>query len=123
MPRGITAVRALLEAGVTVAGAGDNIRDPLNPVGAADALATAALLVAASHLTVEEAFLAVTASARRVMGLPPAGAVVGASADFLAVRAASIADAIARLMHDRVVIHAGSLVARRVGTLEVPDLR
>lgn len=35
-PRGLTAVRALLDAGVPLAGGGDNIRDPFNPVGRAD---------------------------------------------------------------------------------------
>src|SRR3954452_21259162 len=35
-PRGLTALRALLDAGVTVAAGGDNIRDPFNPVGRAD---------------------------------------------------------------------------------------
>ena len=84
MPRGLTATRALLDAGVTLAGAGDNIRDPLNPVGAADPLATAALLVAARHLTVEESLDAVTRAGRAIMGLPPAGAFVGGAADFLA---------------------------------------
>ena len=117
MPRGLTATRALLDAGVTLAGAGDNIRDPLNPVGAADHLATAALLVAAGHLTVEESLDAVTRAGRVVMGLRPAGAFVGGAADFLAVRASSVDDAISRLMHDRLVIHAGALVARRTSEL------
>lgn len=121
-PRGLTAVRALRDAGVTVAGGGDNIRDPLNPVGAADALATAALLVAAAHLTIDEALGAVTTDARRVMGLAPAGAFVGGAADFLAVRAASTADAVARLQHDRVVVHAGRVVARRTSTLALARL-
>ncbi|MGI3785220.1 MAG: amidohydrolase family protein [Janthinobacterium lividum] len=119
MPRGLTATRALLDAGVTLAGAGDNIRDPLNPVGAADPLATAALLVAAGHLTVEESLDAVTRAGRVVMGLAPAGAIVGGAADFLAVRASSLDDAVSRLMHDRVVIHAGALVSRRTSELTV----
>ena len=119
MPRGLTATRALLDAGVTLAGAGDNIRDPLNPVGAADALATAALLVAAGHLTAEEALDAVTSSGRAVMGLRPAGAFLGGAADFLAVRASTVDEAVSRLMHDRVVIHAGALVSRRTSELSI----
>ncbi len=117
MPRGLTATRALLDAGVTLAGAGDNIRDPLNPVGAADHLATAALMVAAGHLTVEEALASVTSAGRAVMGLRPAGPFVGGAADLLAVRATSVDDAVSRLMHDRLVIHAGALVSRRTSEL------
>jgi cytosine deaminase len=119
MPRGLTATRALLDAGVTLAGAGDNIRDPLNPVGSADHLATAALLVAAGHLTVEESLDAVTRAGRAVMGLRPAGAFVGSAADLLAVRATTVDDAVSRLMHDRMVFHAGALVARRTSELTV----
>ncbi len=122
MPRGLTATRALLDAGVTLAGAGDNIRDPLNPVGAADHLATAALLVAAGHLTVEESLDAVTRAGRVVMGLRPAGAFVGGAADLLAVRATSVDDAISRVMHDRLVLHAGALVARRTSELTLATL-
>ena len=35
MPRGLTAVRALLEAGVVVAAGADNLQDPFNPLGRA----------------------------------------------------------------------------------------
>lgn len=106
-PRGITAVRALLENGVLVAGAGDNVRDTLNPVGAADAFATASLLVAAAHLTIEEAYTAVSDSARAVMGLPAAGVFVGAAAEFVAVDSPTLSAAVAGTAHNRIVIHRG----------------
>jgi cytosine deaminase len=48
-PRGLTALRALLDAGVRVAAGADNVRDPFNPVGRSDALETASLLVSAGH--------------------------------------------------------------------------
>ena len=69
--RGITALRALLEAGVVVAGGGDNIQDPFNPMGRADPLETASLLVTAGHMSPESALKAVTSSARMALGLPP----------------------------------------------------
>ena len=111
-PRGITAARALLDAGVRLAGGADNLRDPFNPVGRGDALETASLLVTAAHLSVEEAVHAVTAGARSVLGLPEAGPVPGAVADLLAVRAATVADAVAFAPSDRAVLKAGRLVSR-----------
>src|SRR5690606_29576284 len=47
--RGLTALDALAEAGVTVAAGADNIADPFNPMGRADPLETASLLVTAGH--------------------------------------------------------------------------
>jgi cytosine deaminase len=111
-PRGLTALRALLDAGVRVAAGADNVRDPFNPVGRGDALETASLLVSAGHLDLEESLRAVSDGARSVMSLPVAGPTVGAKAELLAVRAESIGDAIATASLDRVVIHEGRLVAR-----------
>jgi cytosine deaminase len=111
--RGLTAVRALLDAGATVGAGADNVRDPFNCVGRSDALETAALLVMAAHLTPEEAWALVSDGARRAMGLPGATTLEpGAPAEILAVRGASLADAIARGSEHRTVIHAGRCVAR-----------
>jgi cytosine/creatinine deaminase len=110
-PRGLTALRALLDAGVRVAGGADNVRDPFNPLGRCDPLETAALLVSAGHLTLEESLDAVTNGARSVLHLPPAGPVPGAAADLLAVRADTVGEAIAFASPDRYVLHAGRLVA------------
>ena len=110
-PRGLTALRALLDAGVRVGAGADNVRDPFNPLGRCDPLETAALLVTAGHLTLEEAMAAVTDGARSVLHLPPAGPRPGAAADLLAVRAATVGEAIAVASPDRYVLHAGRLVA------------
>lgn len=110
--RGITAIRPLLDAGCVVAGGGDNVRDPFNCVGRSDPLETAALLVAAAHLTPQEAYDLVSAGARAAIGLPPVVLAAGAPAELLAVRGASLADAIARASEHRIVIHAGRCVAR-----------
>lgn len=121
-PRGLTALRALLDAGVRVAAGADNLRDPFNPMGRGDALETASLLVTAGHLSVEEAVHAVTNGARSVLGLPAAGPTPGAVADLVAVRAASLAEAVAFAPADRIVLTAGRLVARTstVTTIAVP---
>ncbi|WP_201276649.1 amidohydrolase family protein [Marisediminicola senii] len=109
--RGLAPARELLSAGARFAAGADNIRDPFNPLGRSDALETAMLLVIAGHLTIDEAYAAVSDGARAVMGLPAAGAVVGARADFLAIRGGSLAEAVATAPADRKVIHAGRLVA------------
>ncbi len=124
-PRGLTALRALLDAGVRVAAGADNVRDPFNPVGRSDALETASLLVTAGHLTPDEAYGLVSDGARSVMGLPGAGALPGARADFLAVDATSVTDAVANAPAERHVVAGGRLVAvtevrRRVAA---PDRR
>ena len=111
-PRGLTAVRALLNAGVQVAAGGDNVRDPFNPVGRADPLETASLLVTAGHLTPDEALHAVTAGARAVLGLPAAGPYEGAVADLLAVRADSVSEVLGASCPDRLVFAGGRLVSR-----------
>ena len=108
--RGLTAIRTLLAAGVTVAAGADNVRDPFNPTGRFDPLETASLLVTAGHLDLAEALAAVSVSARSVMGLaPPSSA--PAAADRLTVRAASIAEAIAAGPAERSVVRGGRVVA------------
>ena len=119
-PRAITAVRALIGAGVPVAAGTDNVRDPFNPVGRADPFEVAALLVAAAHLSVEEAWTAVGPAARRVLGLPAAGPRAGLAADLLAVRAGSLADAVARAPQDRIVVRRGRVVSRSTVRHEGP---
>jgi len=111
-PRGLTAIRPLLEAGVTLAAGADNLQDPFNLVGRADPMETAALMVMAGHLLPAEAYHAVSASSRAVMGLPPVCIQPGAPAELLVIRADSLREAIAGAPHDRIVIHRGRIVSR-----------
>ncbi len=55
-PRGLTAVRVLMDAGVNVAAGADNLQDPFNTVGRADPMETASLMVMAGHLSPDDAF-------------------------------------------------------------------
>ncbi|MEJ6550456.1 amidohydrolase family protein [Corynebacterium sp. USCH3] len=123
--RGIAPLSILRRNGVRVAAGGDNIADPFNPTGRADALETAALLVTAAHQTPDQALDLVTSHARAVMGLPPGGPTPGARAELLCVRTAgtSAASLIAAAPSDRVVISAGRLVARTTSTTTYPHLR
>ncbi|MEO7234455.1 MAG: amidohydrolase family protein [Lapillicoccus sp.] len=121
-PRGLAPLRALLDAGVVTAAGADNIRDPFNPMGRGDTLETAMLAVVAGHLTIDEAYAAVSTGARRVMGLPEAGVLPGARAELMAVRGASLAEVVAAAPADRFVVHAGRIVASTTTTRTLADL-
>jgi cytosine deaminase len=112
-PRGLTAVRALLDAGVTVAAGADNLQDPFNLVGRGDPFETASLMVMAGHLSPTQAWHSVTAGARAALGLPAVTVEVGSPAELLAVRAATLREAIAIAPPHRVVIHRGVVVSGR----------
>nr|WP_207500481.1 amidohydrolase family protein [Klenkia soli] len=110
-PRGLTAVRALLDAGATLGAGGDNLRDPFNPMGRADACEAASLLVTSGHLSTREAWHAVSSGARRCMGLPVPAVAIGSVAEFLAVEAESLDAAVAGAGTSRTVISRGRVVA------------
>jgi cytosine deaminase len=110
-PRGLTALRALLDAGVPLAAGGDNLRDPFNPMGRGDPMEVASLLVTAGHLHVAEAYRAVSDGAREVLGLSPAGPAPVQVADLLAIRADGLAEAVGGGSQDRVVIRRGRVVS------------
>ena len=111
-PRGLTAIAALRDAGATVAGGADNLQDPFNTVGRGDAMETAALLVMAGHLSPDDAYDAVSGVSRQVMGLPVAAVEPGAPAELVAIRAATLREAVASAPADRTVIHKGTVVCR-----------
>jgi cytosine deaminase len=111
-PRGLTALRPLLDAGAVVAAGGDNVRDPFNPLGRGDPLEAASLLVTVGHLTVSEAWAAVSSGARAAMGLPRVAVEAGCPAELLAIRAGSLTDALATCTEARVVVHRGRVVCR-----------
>ena len=107
MPRGVTAVRALLAAGVTVAAGADNLHDPFNPFGRACPFETAALMVWTTHLLPSQAWECVTDGAAAAAGFGAATIAAGQSADLLAVRAGSLREAIGFGPVDRIVWRAG----------------
>ena len=120
--RGLTAVAALRDAGVTVAAGADNIRDPFNPLGRADPLETASLLAAAAHLPLPQALAAVSTDGWTALGRPPAAILPGAPAIFVAVAAADASDAVAASPSDRIVIRGDRIVARSRAAREYPTL-
>ena len=111
-PRGLTAIVVLMHAGAVVAAGADNLQDPFNTMGRADALETAALLVMAAHLSPEEAYAAVSTSARVALGLPAVEVAAGFPAELLALPAAGVRDAVASAPAERLVVHRGRVVVR-----------
>lgn len=110
-PRGLTAIDALLDAGVTVGAGGDNVQDPFNLMGRSDPLETAALMVMAGHRSPEVAYDMVSNAPRAAMGLAPVNFQVGDPADFVAIDAPTVRAAIAEAPMSRRTFHAGCLVA------------
>ncbi|SDB84532.1 cytosine deaminase [Sanguibacter gelidistatuariae] len=120
-PRGLTAVRAILDAGIPLAAGADNLRDPFNPVGRADPFETTSLLITAGHLTPVEALAAVTTGARTVLGLPavldvgpgraPFAEATPVAADLILVPDVDLGDVLAGAVDARVVLHGGRVLA------------
>jgi cytosine deaminase len=111
-PRGITALRALIDAGVTVGGGGDNVQDFFHPLGCGDPLQTAALLVIGGQLDIPTAYRLVSEGARAAMRLPANGVSPGLPAELMAVRGSSLQHVLATTTEDRLVFRRGRLVER-----------
>lgn len=118
-PRGLSAVAALVDAGVTVAAGADNVQDPYNLLGRSDPLETASLLVLAAHVLPDDAYEMVSNNARRVMGLAPVDFLAGDPADFVAIDAPSVRAAIADAPPARRVFRRGRLIASSDQTITI----
>ena len=122
IPRAVAPIRRLASAGVRIAVGQDNVADPFYPLGRMDALETASLAVASAHLAIRDSWAATSENVRTALGRRPAGFQVGDRADILAVKAESLATAMASTALDRVVIHNGRIVSTTTctATLETP---
>ncbi|MGW0769840.1 amidohydrolase family protein [Streptomyces sp. NPDC002676] len=109
--RGMPPVRLLRAAGVRVAAGSGALRDVSNPVGRGDPLEAAYRLAAGHVLRPEDAYDAVSTSARTVLGLPEVRVEAGFPAELLAVRGNHLAGALS-LAYSRIVVHRGRVVAR-----------
>jgi cytosine deaminase len=117
-PRGLTRVNDLWKAGVTVACASDNIRDPFVPTGSGDMLEIARWTTLAAHLgsgDLGRAFDMACANPAKLMGLADDhGLRVGAKAHLLVTDAEDAIDLVAGGALERTVLHAGKVVAGRL---------
>ncbi|GAA3184976.1 hydrolase [Streptomyces virens] len=108
---GVAPVRLLRSAGVRVAAGSGALRDVSNPVGRGDPLEAAYLLASRHGLSPDDAYAAVSTTARAALGLPEVRVEAGFPADLLAVRGDSLPAALS-LAYSRVVVHGGRVVAR-----------
>ena len=111
MPRGLTAVASLRAAGAQVAACADNLQDPFNPVGRACPFETAGLMIMASHLLPHDAWSSVSTVAGQVTSFGAQTLTVGQRADLVAVRAATLREAIAFGPAERIVWRNGQRLA------------
>ncbi|MFI5976697.1 amidohydrolase family protein [Streptomyces sp. NPDC051452] len=109
--QGTAPVRLLRAAGVRVSAGSGALRDVSNPVGRGDPLEAAYLLASAHGLRPEDAYDAVSTSARSALGLPDVRVEAGFPAELLAVRGDHLAGALS-LAYSRIVVHRGRVVAR-----------
>ncbi|MER7917494.1 MULTISPECIES: hydrolase [unclassified Streptomyces] len=109
--RGTAPVRLLRAAGVRTAAGSGALRDVSNPVGRGDPLEAAYLLASAHGLGSEDAYDAVSATARAALGLPRVRVEAGFPAELLAVRGDHLPGALS-LAYSRIVIHRARVVAR-----------
>ncbi|MGY0069130.1 amidohydrolase family protein [Streptomyces sp. QTS137] len=108
---GTTPVRLLRTAGVRVSAGSGALRDVSNPVGRGDPLEAAYLLASRHGLSPEDAYEAVSTSARAALGLPEVRVEAGFPAELLAVRGDRLSAALS-LAYSRIVVHRGRVVAR-----------
>lgn len=117
-PRGLTRVNELAAAGVVVACASDNIRDPFVPTGSGDMLEIARWTLLAAHFASTElgrAFTMASSLPARLLGVDgDYGLRENARADFLITDAEDIADLVAGGALQRTVMVGGRIVAGRL---------
>jgi cytosine/creatinine deaminase len=114
--RGLTRVKELLGAGVNVAAASDNVRDPFNPLGNYDLLHIANLTAHAAHMTgaseLEACLNMVSSNAAEVLGLENYGLFEGAKADLVVVDAVNTMNMLAGVPDRLATFKNGELIVR-----------
>ena len=114
--RGITRVKELLAAGVTVSFGQDCVKDTFYPFGSADMLQVALVTAHAAQMTlpheIEKVFDMITCDAAKILRLENYGPEEGKDADIVILDALTINDAI-RLQPSRLyVIKGGKVIAK-----------
>ena len=114
--RGLTRIRELVQAGVTVGLGHDCVMDPWYRLGSHDMLEVASMGAHVGHMTGEgellDCYHAVTENAARIMQLEGYGLKAGSRADMVVLQATSAIEAV-RLRPTRLyVIRSGRIIAR-----------
>jgi cytosine deaminase len=111
--RGVTLLHELKQAGVPVAIASDNCRDPFHAFGDHDALEVFSLSVKIAHLDrpYGDWCRAITSTPADLMALPTVGRIgVGLPADMVIFKARSYSELLSRSQHDRIVLRDGMVI-------------
>jgi cytosine deaminase len=115
--RGLTPVKRLRAAGVTVAAATNNVQNAFTPAGNADPLLLTYLLVVGAHMGAEADMAAaldmVTGAPARILGRRDHRVAVGCRADLVVLDASTLAEAVGGLPA-RVLVVTGGRVTMRV---------
>jgi cytosine/creatinine deaminase len=113
--RGITRVRELLDAGVNLTTAQDDVNDPYYPFGKPDQLEVAQYMAHTAQLTyppeLETVFDMVTVNPARAMRLDGYGVAPGDRADLVLLDAATVHEALRLIPPRRYVFYGGRLLA------------
>ncbi len=114
--RPVPPLRACRDAGVTLFGGNDGIRDTWTPYGSPDMLARAMMIGLRNDLRRDDeigwVFDCVSTAAARACGFAHYGLEPGARADLVLVAASGVAEAVAQRAPRRLVISGGKVVAR-----------
>ena len=112
--RGLTPVKRLLAAGVTVAAATNNVQNAFTPAGNADPLLLTYLLVVAAHTGGEADMAAaldmVTTAPARILGRPRHGPASGARADLVVLDATTLAEVVGGVPARVLVVKDGRVI-------------
>jgi cytosine/creatinine deaminase len=113
--RGITPIKRLLAAGVTVAAATNNVQNAFTPAGNADPLLLTYLLVVGAHMggraEMAAALDMVTSAPARILRRGAHGLDVGAPADLVVLDASSLAEAVGGIPGRALVVKRGRVTA------------
>jgi cytosine deaminase len=113
--RGLTPVKRLREAGVTVAAATNNVLNAFTPAGNADPLLLTYLLILVAHMGTEGDMAAaldmVTTAPARILGGGEHGLAVGCRADLVGLDATTLAEAVGGVPARAFVMKAGRITA------------
>jgi len=109
--RGLTPIRRLLEAGIPVALASNNIRNPFTPIGTADPAHLTFVGAVVAHMGTQalmrELVGTVTTHAARVLNLRDYGCAVGCRADLVVWDCDRLEEIVMALPQRRLVVKAG----------------
>ncbi len=122
IPRGITRVKELLDAGVNVSFGQDCVNDAFYPLGNADMLQVANVTAHATQMTLphelEKIFDMMTTDANKIMNLPAYGLEEGCDADLVLIEAKNVREAIALAPNRPYVIRKGKIIVKNIRKTE-----